>query len=49
MAEFGAPGVDVSVPWLNGATVVTTGNSFAAPHVPDLVARLLAKRPDLTP
>ena len=47
--EFGAPGIDVEVPWLNGATVVTTGNSFAAPHVTGLVARLLAKHPELTP
>lgn len=48
-AEFGAPGIDVSVPWLNGSTVVTTGNSFAAPHVTGLVARLLAKHPSLAP
>lgn len=47
--EFGAPGIDVEVPWLRGATVVTTGNSFAAPHVTGLVARLLAKHPQLTP
>lgn len=47
--EFGAPGIDVEVPWLNGTTVVTTGNSFAAPHVTGLVARLLAKHPDLAP
>lgn len=47
--EFGAPGIDVEVPWLHGSTVVTTGNSFAAPHVTGLVARLLAKHPELTP
>ena len=47
--EFGAPGMDVTVPWLGGRTVVTTGNSFAAPHVTGLVARLLAKHPHLTP
>jgi subtilisin len=28
---------------------VSTGNSFAAPHVTGLVARLLSKHPDLTP
>ena len=48
-AEFGAPGIDVAVPWLGGATVVTTGNSFAAPHVTGLVARLLGKHPHLRP
>jgi len=48
-AEFGAPGIDVEVPWLGGATVVTTGNSFAAPHVAGLVARLLSKHPHLSP
>jgi subtilisin len=47
--EFGAPGIDVTVPWLHGGTVVTTGNSFAAPHVTGLVARLLSKHPHLTP
>jgi subtilisin len=47
--DFGAPGIDVRVPWLSGATVVTTGNSFAAPHVTGLVARLLSKHPHLTP
>lgn len=48
-AEFGAPGIDVEVPWLDGATIVATGNSFAAPHVAGLVARLLSKHPDLLP
>jgi len=47
--EFGAPGIDVTVPWLDGSTVVTTGNSFAAPHVTGLVALLLSKHPHLTP
>jgi subtilisin len=48
-AEFGAPGIDVEVPWLSGSTIVTTGNSFAAAHVTGLVARLLSKHPYLTP
>lgn len=48
-AEFGAPGIDVSVPWQDGTTIRATGNSFAAPHVTGLVARLLSKHPDLTP
>jgi subtilisin family serine protease len=47
--DFGAPGIDVPVPWLSGSTVVTTGNSLAAPHVTGLVARLLSKHPQLTP
>jgi subtilisin len=48
-ADFGAPGIDVQVPWLSGTTAVTTGNSFAAAHVTGLVARLLSKHPHLTP
>ena len=47
--EFGAPGIDVTAPWTGRGTVVTTGNSFAAPHVTGLVALLLAKHPHLTP
>jgi subtilisin len=47
--DFGAPGIDVRVPWVSGSTIVSTGNSFAAPHVSGLVARLLSKHPCLTP
>jgi subtilisin len=47
--EFGAPGIDLEVAWLGGETVAATGNSFAAPHVAGLVARILAKHPGLTP
>jgi subtilisin family serine protease len=47
-ADFGAPGIDIEVPWLAGGTIVATGNSFAAPHVAGLVARLLSKHPHLT-
>jgi subtilisin len=47
--DFGAPGIDIRVPWLAGSTIVSTGNSFAAPHVTGLVARLLSKHPQLTP
>ena len=46
--EFGAPGIDVPVAWLNGGTITATGNSFAAPYVAGLVACLLAKHPGLT-
>ncbi|MGI8682139.1 MAG: S8 family serine peptidase [Mycobacteriales bacterium] len=47
--EFGAPGIDLEVPWLNGGSIRSTGNSFAAPHVTGLVARILSKHPGLTP
>ncbi len=47
--DFGAPGIDVDVAWLGGSTLLSTGNSFAAPHVTGLVARILSKHPDLTP
>lgn len=48
-ADFGAPGIDIDVPWLSGSTVVATGNSFAAAHVTGLVARMLSKHPHLAP
>ncbi len=47
--EFGAPGVDIEVPWSKGRTIRATGNSFAAPHMAGLVARILSKHPGLTP
>lgn len=47
--EFGAPGIDVEVAWRGGSRIVTTGNSFAAPRVSGLVARLLSKHPSLSP
>ena len=46
--EFGAPGIDVDVAWLEGATTTATGNSFATPHVAGLVTRILGKHPGLT-
>jgi len=45
--EFGALGIDVRVAWLNGEWITATGNSFAAPHVTGLVARLLGEHPGL--
>ncbi len=48
-AEFGAPGIDLEIPWLDSGTIVATGNSFAAPHVTGLIARLLSKHPYLSP
>jgi subtilisin family serine protease len=47
--EFGAPGIEVEVAWLGGATVQATGNSFAAAHVTGLITRILSKHPGLTP
>jgi subtilisin family serine protease len=46
--EFGAPGIDVRVPWRNGEWLTATGNSFAAPYITGLVARILSKHPNLT-
>jgi subtilisin len=47
--EFGAPGINLRVAWRNGAWLTATGNSFAAPHITGMVARLLGKHPRLTP
>lgn len=47
--EFGAPGIDVEVAWLNGQRSIVTGNSFAAPHIAGLAALILALHPGLTP
>lgn len=47
--EFGAPGIDVEVAWLNGEFSVVTGNSFAAPHIAALATLILEKHPGLTP
>jgi subtilisin family serine protease len=47
--EFGAWGVDVPVAWLGGSRIIATGNSFAAPHIAGLLARLRSVYPDVTP
>jgi subtilisin family serine protease len=47
--EFGAPGIDLKVAWAGGDYLTATGNSFAAPHITGLVARLRGKHPGLTP
>lgn len=47
--DFGAPGMDVPVPWLRGGSIAATGNSYAAPHISGLAARILGKHPGLTP
>jgi subtilisin family serine protease len=45
--EFGAPGVDVPVLW-PGGRITATGNSYAAPYISGLAARLLSKHPGMT-
>lgn len=47
--EFGAFGIDAHVPWLDGQWIQATGNSFAAPHMTGIIARIVEKHPDLTP
>jgi subtilisin family serine protease len=47
--EFGAPGIDVDVPWLGGKTMRVTGNSFAAAHISGVIAAVLSKHPALRP
>jgi len=47
--DFGAPGIDIHVPWRGGGYINTTGNSFAAPHISGIVALILSKHPGLTP
>jgi subtilisin family serine protease len=47
--EFGAPGMRVRVAWTEGRYMPMTGNSFAAPHIAGLIARILSKHPGLTP
>lgn len=47
--EFLARGIDVEVPWLDGTTITTTGNSFAAPHIAAFAALIKAAHPELRP
>lgn len=47
--EFGAPGIDVKVAWNEKQYLVSTGNSFAAPHIAGIVALVRSKHPELTP
>lgn len=47
--EFGAWGVDVTVAWRGGASIIGTGNSFATPHVAGLVTRIRSTFPSATP
>jgi subtilisin len=47
--EFWAPGIDVRVAWRSGGWITATGNSFAAPHVSGLVARIVGKHRGMSP
>lgn len=47
--EFGAWGVNVPVAWKGGSTIVATGNSFAAPHITGIIARIRSAYPYATP
>jgi subtilisin family serine protease len=47
--EFGARGLDVDVAWRAGSRMTVTGNSFAAPHVAGLAARIRSAHPGITP
>jgi subtilisin len=47
--EFAAPGVDLELAWLDGATIRATGNSFATPHMAGIAALVLSKHPGMRP
>jgi subtilisin family serine protease len=46
--EFFAPGQNVTVAWRGGATIRSTGNSFATPYIAGLCARILEKHGRMT-
>jgi subtilisin family serine protease len=47
--EFYGRGVDVDVAWSGGGSIRATGNSFAAPHITGICARILGAHPRLPP
>jgi subtilisin family serine protease len=47
--DFFARGVRVPVAWPGGREILSTGNSFAAPHIAGISALVLSKHPMLTP
>jgi len=47
--EFYARGVRVRVAWPGGKENLSTGNSFATPHIAGICARILSKHSSLTP
>jgi subtilisin family serine protease len=46
--EFAAHGINVHVAWQNGGYLTATGNSFAAPHMAGLVAKILSRHRGLS-
>jgi subtilisin family serine protease len=40
--------VNVPIAWPGGATLMASGNSFAAPHISGLAALIRSKHPQLT-
>jgi subtilisin len=47
--EFFARGVGVEIAWLGGGSILSTGNSFATPHMSGICALIMSKHPELTP
>jgi subtilisin len=47
--EFLARGIEVDVPWMDGATITVTGNSFAAAHLSGIAALIRSKHPGMRP
>jgi subtilisin family serine protease len=47
--EFFARGLEVEVAWLQNASMVSTGNSFATPHMAGYCALIRAQHPELRP
>jgi subtilisin family serine protease len=47
--EFLARGIDVDVAWRRNSRAVSTGNSYAAPHLAGIAALIRSKHPDLRP
>jgi subtilisin len=46
--EFFAAGQNVTVAWLGGSSIRTTGNSFATPHIAGVCACILSAHPRMT-
>jgi subtilisin family serine protease len=46
--EFFAPGQHIPVAWLGGASIRSSGNSFATPYIAGLCARILSRHPRFT-